>query len=220
VELRRAGLAHVVRIPLGVDLDCFHPDARRRAAGVRQRFGVHGAPLLVYVGRFAPEKQVELLLAAWPAIHARTRAHLLLVGDGPLREPLRRRHAGDTGAGSVHWVPYTTDRDGLAAWLAAADLFVSPGGAETFGLAALEALAAGTPVVSADRGGVAEQVAHSGAGALFREGDAGALAATVERLLRGDLDALRARARQHAEREHDWELTFSRLFALYEQVRA
>ena len=117
-------------------------------------------------------------------------------------------------------LPYTSDRASLATLLASSDLFVAPGGVETFGLAALEALASGTPVLSADRGGVAEQVIRSGAGALFRDGDAGALATAAERLLRSDLRALRQRARRHAENEHDWELTFGRLFDLYERVRA
>src|SRR5262249_2151452 len=78
-ELRRAGIDRVVRIPLGVDLRCFHPDARQGGIGLRQRLGVGGAPLVVYAGRFAAEKRVDLLLAAWPRLHERTRAHLVLV---------------------------------------------------------------------------------------------------------------------------------------------
>ncbi|HEV8578105.1 MAG TPA: glycosyltransferase [Thermoanaerobaculia bacterium] len=218
-ELRRAGVDRVVRIPLGVDLELFHPARRARAAEVRGRLGIAGGPLVVFVGRFAREKRLDLLLAAWPRIQSCTGAQLLLVGDGPRRESLFRSTAGQAWAASVHWLPFTADRTGLAEILAAADLFVSSGGVETFGLAALEAMAAGTPVLSADRGGVAEQVIVAGAGALFRDGDAAALAAAAQRLLATDLTPLRALARTHAAREHDWEQVFERLVALYEQVR-
>lgn len=218
-DLRRAGIDRVVRIPLGVDLECFHPSRRARAAAVRARFGVSPGPLVVYVGRLAREKRLDLLLEAWPRILAHTGARLLLAGDGPLREPLRQSLRGRPWAASVHWLPFTADRSELAGLLAAADLFVSPGGAETFGLAALEALASGTPVLSADRGGVAEQVVSSGAGTLFRDGDAEALATAAQRLLASDLAPLRKLAREYAACEHDWQRVFERLTALYERVR-
>jgi alpha-1,6-mannosyltransferase len=218
-ELRRAGVDRVVRIPLGVDLECFHPSRRARAAEVRDRLGLAGGPLVVYVGRFAREKRLGLLLAGWPLIHARTGAQLLLVGDGPLRPKLRRSVSLQTWSASVHWLPFTTDRAALAELLAVADLFVSPGGMETFGLAPLEAMATGTPVLTADRGGVAEQVIASGAGALFRDGDAEALATASVRLLAADVTPMRALARTHAAGEHDWDLVFGRLTRLYESVR-
>ncbi len=127
-ELRRAGVERVVRIPLGVDLDCFHPARRAGGAEVRDRLGLSRAPLVVFVGRFAREKRLDLLLAAWPQVHARTGAGLLLVGDGPLRLKLQSSLRGKPWAASVHWLPFTGDRVGLAGLLAAADLFVSPGG--------------------------------------------------------------------------------------------
>jgi alpha-1,6-mannosyltransferase len=175
---------------------------------------------VVFVGRFAREKQLALLLAAWPAIRARTGAQLLLVGDGPLRRPLLDSIRGQQWARSVRWFPFTADRRHLASLLASADLFVSPGTAETFGLAALEALASGTPVLSADAGGVAEQVNASGGGALFRADDASALATAAVELLRTDTAPLRIRARSYAVREHDWDVVFERIMTLYRTVRA
>ena len=96
---------------------------------------------MIFVGRFAREKALELLLAAWPEIRSRTGARLLLVGDGPLRRSLLHALRHDRHGGTVHWVPFTSDRAKLAALLASADLFISAGTAETYGLAALEALA-------------------------------------------------------------------------------
>ncbi len=123
-------------------------------------------PLALYVGRLAVEKDLDLLLKAWPEVERRTGARLALVGAGPAARSLRR---GPGGARAI-WLPYERDRDLLADLYAAADLVVAPGSAETFGLAALEALASGTPVLSADRGGVAETVGSVGRGTALRLG--------------------------------------------------
>jgi len=77
---------------------------------------------------------------------------LVLVGNGPSRQRLRRRPGSDRFV----WLPFEADRERLADLMAAVDLYVAPCSLETFGLSALEALASGTPVLSADRGGVAE----------------------------------------------------------------
>lgn len=217
-DLRRVGIDRVVRIPLGVDPHCFHPARRARGMELRSRLGLGGGPLVIFVGRFAREKELKLLLTAWPTIRARTGAQLLLVGEGPLRRPLLASIRGRPWSRSVRWFPFTADREQLAMLLASADLFVSPGTAETFGLAALEALASGTPVLSADRGGVAEQVTASGAGALFEAGNAAALASAAVDLLGADAVVLRERARTYATTEHDWDSVFDRIVTLYRTV--
>ena len=75
----------------------------------------------------------------------------------------------------MFWLPFERNRDRLADLLAAVDVYVAPCSLETFGLSALEALASGTPLLTADRGGVAETATRSGAGQLFHSGDAAAL---------------------------------------------
>ncbi|MDQ3222649.1 MAG: glycosyltransferase, partial [Gemmatimonadota bacterium] len=99
-------------------------------------------------------------------------------------------------------------------------LYVAPGPAETFGLAALEALASGNPVLSVDQGGVAETVTRSGAGMLYASGDSTDLAETAERLLGTDLASLGVRARRYAEAHHSWSSVFDRLFSVYRDVLA
>jgi len=210
-ELERAGVERVVRVSLGVDLERFHPRRRERAAETRRRHGLPDGPLAMYVGRLAAEKEVDLLLAAWPEVERRTGARLALVGDGPARRRLQRR----AGSDRLFWLPYQHDRDRLADLLAAVDLAVAPCSLETFGLSALEALASGTPLLSADRGGVAETVGRSEAGAVFAAGEAGALADEATRLLRGDLGALGAAGRRHAEAHHGWDAVLNRLFDVY-----
>jgi alpha-1,6-mannosyltransferase len=163
-DLRAAGIDRITRIPLGVDLAHYNPARRSRRREVRARYGLPEGPVAAYVGRFAKEKELDVLLDGWREVHRRTGAQLALVGDGPMRA---RLVAQADGSPWVRFLPYERDRDRLADLLAAVDLFVAPSSNETFGLAPLEALASGTPVLSADRGGISEQVETSGAGARF-----------------------------------------------------
>jgi alpha-1,6-mannosyltransferase len=211
-DLRAAGVDRVTRIPLGVDLDHFTPTRRAQSREVRARYGLSEGPLAGFVGRFAVEKEVGLLLEAWPEVHRRTGAMLALIGDGPMRASLV---AQADGAPWARFLPYERDRDELADLLASLDLCVAPSSIETFGLSALEALSSGTPVLSADRGGVGEQVTSSGAGAHFASGDAGSLAEAAVSLFRSDLDALGRKGRAYAEHDHSWDSVFDRIFALY-----
>ena len=215
-DLEREGVANAVRVPLGVDLQRFTPDRRERRSLVREALGLGEAPVAVYCGRFAREKHLDVLIRAWPAVERKTGARLAFVGDGPSAAWFR----GLPGADRVTWLPFERDREQLADLLAAADLYVAPGPAETFGLAALEALASGTPVLSVDSGGVPELVRRSGAGALYAVGDEGSLADAAIALLGGDLAELGRRGRTYAEREHEWSAVFDRIFAVYRSLLA
>ena len=213
-ELEQAGVERVVRVGLGVDLERFHPARRALRQATRRRHALPEGPLAIYVGRLAAEKEVELLLGAWPEVERRTGARLVLVGDGPARRRLQRHR----GSERVSWLPFQQDRDRLADLLAAADLAVAPCSIETFGLSALEALACGTPLLSADRGGVAETVGRSAAGAVFASGDGGALADEAVRLLGGDLESFGAAGRRYAEAHHGWDAVLDRIFGVYRDI--
>ncbi|MGH7527109.1 MAG: glycosyltransferase [Gemmatimonadales bacterium] len=213
-ELRDAGMENVVHVPLGVDLDRFTPARRVRAAETRKRTGLPSGRIALYVGRFAAEKDLDVLLAGWREVERRTGTRLVLVGDGPARRALRRAPGGDR----AHWLPFEGNRDRLADLYAAADLFVAPGPAETFGLAALEAMASGLPIVSVDQGGVAESVTRSGAGQLYSSGDPGHLAEVAQRMLSDDPARFGALGRSFAEEHHSWDSVFQRLFDVYRRV--
>lgn len=215
--LRSEGIERTLRIPLGVELARFHPRRRDRALEVRRAHGLPAnRPVVGFVGRLAPEKELEVAIRGWGEVAARRGAVLVLVGGGPLLGALRAA-ARDL---PVHIIPFVRDRDSLADLVASFDLFLSPGSMETFGLAALEALASGVPVLSADRGGVAEQIACSGAGGAFEAGQPGSLAEGAISLLDSDLGALGARGREYAERNHSWDRVFDRIFDAYRAVLA
>jgi alpha-1,6-mannosyltransferase len=215
-ELQEAGLENVACVPLGVDLERFNPARRKYAAETRRRFGLPSGRLAMYVGRIAGEKDLDVLLAAWPRVERRTGARLMIVGDGPARLSLLEAPGGDRAI----WLPFQRDRDQLADLYAAVDLAVAPGPAETFGLASVEALASGNPVLSVNQGGVAETVTRSGAGMLYASGDANHLAEVAEQLLAADLPSLGLLARRYAESHHSWNAVFDRLFSVYRTVLA
>lgn len=215
-DLKRAGIDRVTNIPLGADLDHFHPRRREYAAETRRLFGLPvDAPLAAYFGRFAREKEIDVAIDAWPEIERRTGAYLLLVGDGPAKAYFESRVKSDR----VLWLPYQSDRERLADLLAALDLYIAPGPVETFGLSALEALASGTPVLTVNRGGVSEQIAASGAGAHYEAGKPASCAREAIRLLAADLPELGARGRAYAEANHSWPTVFDRIFEVYRGIR-
>jgi alpha-1,6-mannosyltransferase len=213
-ELERAGVDRVTRVSLGVDLDRFHPGRRASAWETRRELGLPSGPLAIFVGRLAAEKELDLLLAAWPDVERRTGLRLVIVGDGPARRRLRALPGSDRH----RWLPFERDRERLADLLAAVDLYVAPCSIETFGLSALEALACGTPILSADRGGVAETVVRSGAGALFASGDREALVSAAEGLLGQNLALLGQRGRCYAETHHGWDRVLTQLFDVYRSI--
>jgi alpha-1,6-mannosyltransferase len=171
-------------------------------------------PLALYVGRLAGEKEIDVALDAWRDVERRTGARLVLVGAGPSARALRRA----AGAERAIWLPYERDRARLADLYAAADLYLAPGPAETFGLSAMEALASGLPILSVGQGGVAEAVERSGAGRLYAVGDPASLAAQAVALLESDLPRLGAVGRRYAEANHAWDRVFDRLFEVYARI--
>lgn len=199
-QLRAAGFAGDVRVwPRGVNTTVFRPD--RRNDSIRARVRGDAETSLLYVGRVAPEKRLDLLLDAFTELR---RAHdaairLTIVGDGPALKALQ----GRAGAG-VEFIGYLHGED-LAAAYTAADIFAFPSDTETFGNVVLEAAACGLAIVAADRGGVTETVRHEQTGLLFEAGNATSLASNITRLISDRIlrTRLASAAVQHA-RTQSW----------------
>lgn len=204
-RLAAAGVADVRVLPLGVDTHVFRPD-RGDAAGLRRRLGLGPeVRLLVFAGRAAREKNVEALLEA--AARLGPRYHLLLIGAG----------AGAKPQSNASFVGYQRDAREVARLLASCDAFVHANPKEPFGLAALEALACGLPIVGVASGGVAEIVDES-IGQLAPLPTAESLAEAIEALCGRDLALLSQAARARAVERHGWDRTFERLAALYAEL--
>lgn len=153
-ELRRVGSATPVHVvPWGVDLDTFHPTRRFATDGASWR--LHPVPTLVYVGRLSKEKRPELVIDCARELQRRgVQVHTAMVGSGPDEAALERRAQGL----DVRFHGFVSERSQVANLLAAADVALAPCPCETFGLAALEALASGTPVVASASGALAEWI--------------------------------------------------------------
>ena len=156
-QMREHGIERVELWRRGVDTSLFSPSLR--SAELRARYAGPDEKLVVYVGRLAAEKQVGDLRV----LHDMPGVRLLIVGDGPEREALRRRLP------RAHFAGFRTGTD-LAAHLASADLFVHPGELETFGQTIQEAMASGLPVVAPRRGGPVDLIAPSRTGWLYTPG--------------------------------------------------
>ncbi|HMR49693.1 MAG TPA: glycosyltransferase [Arachnia sp.] len=191
-------------IPLGVDLETFAPRAGQPADD--------GVLKLCYVGRLSHEKSPHLAVETAVALHRRGhRVRLDMYGTGPDQNALAKL-AGDA---PVRFLGFLAGRDEVARAFSAHDISLSVCPAETFGLAVLEALACGTPVVTSDRGGAHELVDTTSGASGAPNPDA--LADAVESLIPRLGAATRAAARRRAE-EFDWSRTVALMLEVHRSV--
>jgi glycosyltransferase involved in cell wall biosynthesis len=174
-ELTARGFRNVGVLSRGVDTALFNP--RHRSTALRESWGAGPDDLVVLiVGRLAPEKNLGLALEAFAALQRqRPAARMVVVGDGPLREPLSRRQPGCRFTG-------VKQGEELAAHYASADLFLFPSLTETFGNVVCEALASGLPVVAFDSAAAGSLVMSGRNGMCVPSGDSQAFVAAASRL--------------------------------------
>ncbi|QQR43479.1 N-acetyl-alpha-D-glucosaminyl L-malate synthase BshA [Myxococcus xanthus] len=133
-------------------------------------------PVLIHVSNFRPVKRITDVVAIFTEVHRHRPCRLVMVGDGPERSPAERmlREMGLEGR-----VAFLGKQDRFEELVAASDVFLLPSEQESFGLAALEALSCGIPVVASDLGGIPELVTHGETGFLAPLGDVPAMARHV-----------------------------------------
>jgi glycosyltransferase involved in cell wall biosynthesis len=220
-QARAADLALRVRpvvLPTGVDVD----------ATPREVSQPEGAPalgndrMILYLARIHPIKRVDVLLQAYAALESRQSTALVIAGDGDagLLRRLKQLTA-DLGLGSgVHWVGFAHGE--LKRWLLArASLFVLPSDSENFGIAVVEAMNAGLPVIVTSGCGLADFVRRHGAGTVT-DGTVGALRAALAGLLTDEQQrrAMGEAGREAAQQELSLDAFGARLENLYRSVIA
>lgn len=211
-ELATQGFENLRVVSRGVDTRLFSP--ARRSPQLRRDWGAaDGEPMALYVGRIAPEKNLNLLANAHSSMRTHVpEARLVMVGDGPERAALAARHPDIVFAG-------TRTGEDLAAHYASADIFLFPSLTETFGNVTLEAMASGLAVVAYDYAGARQYLAHERNGLLapFNDGEAFVGLATAIATNPRRAASLRVQARASAERI-DWDNVFDDFEAVLRDV--
>ncbi len=210
-ELASRGFRNLRVWGRGVDAERFHPRQASVEWRARLSDGHLEAPLIITVGRLAPEKRIAMLR---PLADALPQVRLAIVGDGPARWLLEHQFA-DT---PTVFTGYLRGAE-LAAAYASADIFVLTGANETFGNVVLEALASGLPVVVPSTGGQLDHVRDGINGLIFEAEDKNALVAQVARLA-DDLPLARrlgSAGRTYAKTQR-WEQVLDGLIADWQSI--
>lgn len=211
-QLEALGFKNVSLLDRGVDGQLFHP--KRRCAELRRQWGVTEHDLAVlYVGRVAPEKNLQLAVDAYRAMkRVRETTKFVIVGDGPLRATLQREHPDLIFCG-------TRTGEQLARHYASADVFLFPSETETFGNVTLEAMASGLVVVAYNYAAANMHLTQGQTGVLVPYGDARAFIDRAVSLVRQPqaLGEMRRQARAYIV-AFDWPRVIDRFAALLKSI--
>lgn len=184
-------------IPNFVDTDRYRRD---RSPWHRAKLAAEGEKILMHVSNYRRVKRVEDVVAVFARVSATIPSRLIMVGDGPDR-PRARRRAEELGVSDR--VKFLGRHTSVEELLACADLFLLPSEMESFGLAALEAMSCGTPVVASSVGGLREVVDEGRSGLLYAPGD-------VDGMATGALEILSSGSRWRSMSERGREIAETR----------
>lgn len=212
-SLRARGLSGDLRVwSRGVDADRFDP--AHRDPSLRAALGVpDDVPLILFVARLRREKGLDTLAEVLARLAKTGPPHAsAIVGDGPLREQLRRRCPSATFLGEL-------DRPALGRAYASADVFLYPSATETFGNVTLEAMASGLPTICADATGSGALVIPGETGELAPPGDAAAFVDAITPLLRdAELRRRMGKAARARALQHTWDKAIEQLAAHWREA--
>lgn len=207
--LKEEGIERVHLWPQGVDTQRFRPDRYTKKRRVKLSAGHPDEKLLIYVGRLGREKGIGSLKTI---LEMAPGTRLAIVGDGPARRDLERKFAGTPTVftGLLHGRQ-------LARAYASADAFVFPSTTETLGMAMIEALASGLPVIAARSGATHEVVEDGRTGILYEPGSEASLISAVRRLTSDfELRERFSRAARAAAEQRGWDNATRTLRGYYE----
>jgi len=186
----------------------------------RSDYAAPDEKIIFYVGRMVQEKGVQVLLDAAPEILAHyPQAKFIIAGKGPYLDALKNQASALGIANRVYFTGYISDevRNSLYSW---ADVAVFPSLYEPFGIVALEAMAARTPVVVSDCGGISEIVRHGVDGLKANTGNSHSLAQNILALLRQPQlgESLREEAYRKVTEEFNWKAIARKTASVYREV--
>jgi glycogen(starch) synthase len=209
----------LVMVPNGVNSELYDQPAKESLNQFRSKFALPHEKIVLFVGRLVYEKGVHVLVNSVKKVLATTNAKFIIVGNGYMRDQLANLVRG---MGLTQKVIFTgfVDDDTLRKLQMCADVSVVPSLFEPFGIVALEAMAAGSPVVVSDTGGLAEIVDHDINGVKVYPDNPDSLAWGITRVLSDEAYAnkLRTNARKKVLEKYNWNKIAQRTETLYETV--
>ncbi|MCB9174902.1 MAG: N-acetyl-alpha-D-glucosaminyl L-malate synthase BshA [Flavobacteriales bacterium] len=179
---------------------------------LKKSFAPNGEKILVHVSNFRPVKRVEDVIRVFDIVRKKVPAKLLLVGDGPERHKMEELCRELDACHYIKFLGKVRDTERI---LAVSDLFVLPSESESFGLAALEAMAARVPVISTNTGGIPEVNIHGVSGYLSNVGDVDDMAKNALTILSNNntLEQFKNAAYQQAK-----QFDIHKILPLYEEL--
>lgn len=193
-------------IPIGIDpnnLNKAHPDRNI----IRSRYGIgQDEKIILFVGRLTSQKGCEYLIRAIPFVARYHNVRLLIAGDGYMRGDLERTAASSGQPWRTKFLGFVPDSE-LTDLLLCADVMVIPSIYEPFGVVALEAMAAGVPVVASNVDGLAEIIIHEQNGILAFPKDSSSIAWGISRVLSDSTNSLRLveNAKKDLSTKYTWD---------------
>jgi glycosyltransferase involved in cell wall biosynthesis len=213
LHLEKQGFTDLSIWGRGVDCQTYSPE--RRSSELRKKYNINKKYILLYVGRLAPEKDLDTLEKTILHLPKKLKDQVqwVIVGDGPMKNELMEK----TKREDVVFTGYVTG-DELAEVYASSDLFVFPSASETFGNVVLEAFASGLPAVVADKGGVTNIVDHDQTGRIAEAHQYPSFIHHIEEILHEDrLSDMKRKALQIAEKQ-SWDTIFDQLIMEFREI--
>ena len=209
----------LVMVPNGVNFEAYAAENKEDLSQFRNRFALPQEKIVLFVGRLVHEKGAHVLVNAVPKVLEKVNAKFVIVGNGYMRDQLSDLVRG---MGLAHKVMFTgfVDDETLRKLQKCADVSVVPSLFEPFGIVALEAMAAGSPLVVSDTGGLSEIVSHEVDGVKVYAGNPDSLSWGITRVLtdQGFANRLRANAYRKVQEKYNWDTIAQQTKTVYEAV--
>jgi glycosyltransferase involved in cell wall biosynthesis len=206
-------------VPNGVNTEVYNQVVKTDLAEFRRKFALPEEKIVLFVGRLVYEKGVHVLVNAIPKILEKANAKFVIVGNGYMKEQLSNLVKS---MGLTHKVIFAgfVDDQTLRNLQRIADVSVVPSLFEPFGIVALEAMAAKSPVVVSDTGGLSEIVDHDVTGVKVYTGNPDSLAWGINKVLldEGYANWIRTNAYKKIQEKYDWERIAQQTKNIYEAV--
>ena len=209
----------LIMVPNGVNTSAYENIENEDLKDFRSKFALPNERIVLYVGRLVYEKGIHVLINAAPKVLEKVNAKFIIVGSGYMKEQLATIVKSMNLENKVLFLGFVEDET-LLRLQKCADVSVVPSLFEPFGIVALEAMAARSPVVVSDTGGLSEIIDHDSTGVKAYPNNPDSLAWAISKILLNIeyRDKIRTNAYRKIQERYDWEKIAQQTKGLYKAV--